>query len=160
MSTFTVKKLGRFEASHILVGHKGKCGRLHGHSYKFEVTVTGRRLSDVGMLMDFTDIPIKRIEAVYDHRHLNDIGSGVVWVNDETGIGMYDVSLYSEGEAVPNDEVGLALDTTSAECIAQKIFEFADKVIGSRRDYDCFVQSVTVWETEKCSATYARADEA
>lgn len=37
----TISKTFRWEASHVLPGHKGKCARLHGHSYKCEVYLSG-----------------------------------------------------------------------------------------------------------------------
>lgn len=53
-----------FEASHHLPGHKGKCRRPHGHSYRLQVSLRGPiredpGQSDDGMVMDFDDL--KRI---------------------------------------------------------------------------------------------------
>ena len=47
-----------FEAAHCLENYDGKCSRLHGHSYKFFVTVKGVPETDktspkLGMVMDF-----------------------------------------------------------------------------------------------------------
>jgi 6-pyruvoyltetrahydropterin/6-carboxytetrahydropterin synthase len=36
-----IRKRFRFESSHVLPHHTGKCARLHGHSYRLEVTVRG-----------------------------------------------------------------------------------------------------------------------
>lgn len=53
-----------FEATHHLPGHRGKCRRPHGHSYRLEISLRGPiknapGASDDGMVMDFDDI--KRI---------------------------------------------------------------------------------------------------
>lgn len=53
-----------FEASHHLPGHKGKCRRPHGHSYRLQISLRGPIKeapgeSDDGMVMDFDDL--KRI---------------------------------------------------------------------------------------------------
>lgn len=53
-----------FEASHYLPGHRGQCRRLHGHSYRLEISLRGPLIvapgqSDDGMVMDFDDL--KRI---------------------------------------------------------------------------------------------------
>lgn len=53
-----------FEACHHLPGHRGKCQRLHGHSYRLEISLRGPikqapGASDDGMVMDFDDL--KRI---------------------------------------------------------------------------------------------------
>lgn len=67
----------RFEAAHMLPrvpdGHR--CKRMHGHSYKVEVTVAGPVNDDSGWLIDFYDLDravVPHIEAL-DHRTLNDL---------------------------------------------------------------------------------------
>lgn len=69
----------RFEASHQLLHHDGKCARLHGHSWKGRVFVCGRSLHvdgpKQGMVIDYADIaaPIKNlVDGYLDHWHLND----------------------------------------------------------------------------------------
>jgi 6-pyruvoyltetrahydropterin/6-carboxytetrahydropterin synthase len=76
---FTLTKEFRFEASHQLPHHAGKCRRLHGHSWKFAVIMEGAKLrglgSDAGMLMDYgriTDVVKPIVEEKLDHYHLND----------------------------------------------------------------------------------------
>ena len=68
----------RFEAAHRLpmVPPDHKCHRLHGHSYRIEVTVRGQVDERTGWLVDYADIaaaaePILRGEL--DHRTLNDV---------------------------------------------------------------------------------------
>ncbi|MBW3668501.1 MAG: 6-carboxytetrahydropterin synthase QueD [Actinobacteria bacterium] len=63
-----------FEAAHELPWHPGKCKRLHGHNYRFEVTVEGP-LDERGVVIDFDDLKrMVETEVVdrYDHRYLND----------------------------------------------------------------------------------------
>lgn len=63
-----------FEASHNLPHHKGACQRLHGHSYKLHVTVSGE-INEEGMVADFSDIKEvvkKEIVDKLDHQYLND----------------------------------------------------------------------------------------
>ncbi|TSC65454.1 MAG: 6-pyruvoyl tetrahydrobiopterin synthase [Candidatus Berkelbacteria bacterium Gr01-1014_85] len=75
----SVTKLFTFEAAHQLPDHNGKCARLHGHSYKLEVTVSGPLQnigSSDGMVIDFADlskIVNEQIIDQWDHRFLNDI---------------------------------------------------------------------------------------
>lgn len=57
----TVCKIFTFDSAHQLVGHKGKCSNLHGHTYKLEVMLKGKPLveaghSDEGFVIDFSDI--------------------------------------------------------------------------------------------------------
>ena len=77
--SWTIYKEFRFEAAHILPHHKGKCSRLHGHSWVGRVYITKDSLhrtgSQQGMVMDFNDInnyinPI--LENFLDHYYLNE----------------------------------------------------------------------------------------
>lgn len=58
------------DSSHVIPGHPGKCARLHGHTYRFQVWVSGTVDEATGMLVDFFDL--KREIDAWDHRHLND----------------------------------------------------------------------------------------
>lgn len=62
----------RFEASHILPKHPGKCSRLHGHSWVLTVSVEGPVNSTSGFVMDYADISamVKPLIERLDHRHL------------------------------------------------------------------------------------------
>ena len=74
-------KTVQFEAAHCLPGHQGKCARLHGHSYRLEVSLRGSLkqapgASDDGMVMDLQDLSeIIRgaVLARLDHRYLNEV---------------------------------------------------------------------------------------
>lgn len=71
-----------FEAAHHLIGYDGDCSRVHGHSYKLQVTASG--LIDTSeyqfgvasdlMVMDFKDlnkIVKDNIIKTHDHADLN-----------------------------------------------------------------------------------------
>ncbi len=66
-----------FEAAHRLPhvppGHK--CGRLHGHSYRVEVHVSGPVGAHTGWVMDFGDIKkaFEPLGDALDHRFLNEV---------------------------------------------------------------------------------------
>ena len=68
-----------FAAAHQLPGHKGKCARLHGHTYGLEVSVEGTPQESgpaAGMVMDFADLR-ERVSRVIvdrlDHQLLNEV---------------------------------------------------------------------------------------
>jgi 6-pyruvoyltetrahydropterin/6-carboxytetrahydropterin synthase len=70
-------KTFRFEAAHSLdkapAGHK--CRRLHGHSYRVDVHVSGLVDPDSGWVMDFGDVA-KAVEPILrelDHHNLNEV---------------------------------------------------------------------------------------
>ena len=75
MSIIRITKEFKFEMAHALVGHNGPCRNIHGHSYKFHVTVkgavkNGSEDSDEGMVVDFTvikNIVDRLIVQEYDH---------------------------------------------------------------------------------------------
>ena len=76
---FTLTKEFKFEAAHKLVGHDGKCARLHGHSWKAKVVLQGHSLAGhgpkEGMLADYGDVkkvvdPL--VDKFLDHRYLNE----------------------------------------------------------------------------------------
>ncbi|MDC0598962.1 6-carboxytetrahydropterin synthase QueD [Gammaproteobacteria bacterium] len=66
-----------FEAAHRLpnVPENHQCSRLHGHSFKIEVHVSGQVDKHLGWVMDFAEIKtaVKPIIAKLDHYYLNDI---------------------------------------------------------------------------------------
>ncbi|MBC7293148.1 MAG: 6-carboxytetrahydropterin synthase QueD [Thermoleophilia bacterium] len=68
-----------FAAAHRLPEHEGKCRRLHGHTYMFEVTVEGHPQPSgpsAGMVMDFADLRRVVDEVVVqplDHSVLNEV---------------------------------------------------------------------------------------
>lgn len=74
-------KTFHFEAAHSLPGHRGKCARVHGHSYTLEVSVRGPikqtlGASDDGMVMDFEELSQIVQQAVLerlDHQDLNEV---------------------------------------------------------------------------------------
>ena len=66
-----------FEAAHQLPntppGHK--CGRLHGHSFRLEVYVSGNIGAETGWVMDFAEIRdvVRPVLDEIDHVFLNEI---------------------------------------------------------------------------------------
>jgi 6-pyruvoyltetrahydropterin/6-carboxytetrahydropterin synthase len=70
-------KIFTLEAAHRLPnvppGHK--CARLHGHSFRVEIHVTGDLDPNTGWVMDFADLK-KVFQPIYDHldhNYLNEI---------------------------------------------------------------------------------------
>lgn len=76
---YELTKEFRFEASHQLKHHDGKCARLHGHSWVGRITIQSSRLEREGpkqnMVMDFGDIKAALqplVDEFLDHWHLNE----------------------------------------------------------------------------------------
>jgi 6-pyruvoyltetrahydropterin/6-carboxytetrahydropterin synthase len=74
-----IRKQFSFEAAHVLPHHDGKCSRLHGHSYRLDVSVAGPLQTAgpaTGMIVDF-DVLAKVVGGAVidalDHRSLNEL---------------------------------------------------------------------------------------
>jgi 6-pyruvoyltetrahydropterin/6-carboxytetrahydropterin synthase len=72
-----LKKSFQFEAAHSLpnLPTDHKCHRLHGHSFKVELTVSGVCDEKLGWMIDYDEIK-KAFHPTWvklDHRHLNEI---------------------------------------------------------------------------------------
>lgn len=71
-----------FKAFHLEAAHRlpnvpdgHKCARLHGHSFKVELVVSGPLGDDSGWVMDFADVK-RAFQPLYDqldHHYLNDV---------------------------------------------------------------------------------------
>ena len=67
----------RFEAAHLLpeVPEGHKCARLHGHSFRVRITISGEMNPKTGWILDFDDIRLafEPLLEQLDHHYLNDI---------------------------------------------------------------------------------------
>lgn len=141
-----------FDAGHRIVGHKGKCARLHGHTYRAQVSVAGT-LIEPGFVIDYGDI--KDVLNEWDHRFL-------LWKEDPLIVGKVE-PVTPEGVSGPSmvgdwldekeTEVGVVrLDfNPTAENMARYL---ADEIL--ERHLHVRSVSVRLWETPKSNA-YADA---
>jgi 6-pyruvoyltetrahydropterin/6-carboxytetrahydropterin synthase len=72
-----LRKTFQFEAAHLLphLPKTHKCRRLHGHSFKVEIVVTGECHPELGWVMDYADIT-KAFQPLWqqlDHYYLNEV---------------------------------------------------------------------------------------
>jgi len=72
---FELKIVTHFAAAHQLRMVAKKCENLHGHNWKVEVCVSGERLNDAGVLIDFGELKahVNGIINTLDHKFLNDL---------------------------------------------------------------------------------------
>lgn len=73
-ATVEVTKEFTFDSCHQLIDYDGACARLHGHTYKLQVTLRGR-LDEQGMILDFNrlkDVVNTNILRDLDHHNLNE----------------------------------------------------------------------------------------
>jgi len=144
----TLNREVTIEMAHRLMYHRGKCSRIHGHSWKVEVSIRGEPDPKTGILVDFGEISdlINR----YDHQLLlnKDDQFLVVW---KEGLGKRaEYALSSMGVS----DVGIIpmpFEPTS-ENLAKFFVEMIRNEIIPKHDNPVKEVSVTVWETTKCSA--------
>jgi len=70
-------KVFHIEAAHRLpnLPAEHKCSRLHGHSFRVEIHVSGPLDPKTGWIMDFADLKLafNPVFEMLDHRYLNDV---------------------------------------------------------------------------------------
>lgn len=115
-----------FEAAHYLKGYDGGCANMHGHSYKLRVTLSGEVEVDAAAITHVTDA------MVIDFKDLKAI------VNKAT-IDTHDHNCLNNIYDYPTAEVMVVLI-------------FND--ISAELPKDVKLESVCLWETEKCFAEY------
>jgi 6-pyruvoyltetrahydropterin/6-carboxytetrahydropterin synthase len=72
---YELKIISQFAAAHQLREFEGGCEKLHGHNWKVEVYVTGKKLEKNGLLIDFRMIKDATKKALdkLDHKFLNEL---------------------------------------------------------------------------------------
>jgi 6-pyruvoyltetrahydropterin/6-carboxytetrahydropterin synthase len=63
----------KFQAAHFLKEYRGRCEKIHGHTFQVEVVVEATELDRTGIGIDFTQIKAKLAEILPDHTLLNDV---------------------------------------------------------------------------------------
>ena len=65
----------KISSAHFLPGYEGRCKNIHGHTWKIEIFLRGKKLDDLGMIVDFAILKkqVKDFLEHIDHIHLNDL---------------------------------------------------------------------------------------
>jgi 6-pyruvoyltetrahydropterin/6-carboxytetrahydropterin synthase len=122
-----------FDAGHRIVGHKGKCARLHGHTYKVHIQANSDGLRGPGFVVDFGDI--KDLVYRWDHKML-------LWEQDPLWTMTDDKAwLHDQG-------IVLLKFNPTAELMAQSL---AGKLMLT---FPLNSVMVELWETPKAMARY------
>lgn len=121
---FEVTVESTFSAAHRLRDYEGDCERLHGHNYRVAVSVRGEALGGSGMLVDFKTLKDSLARVLDRLDHM--------CLND-------DVEDFREGKLNPT---------------AENIAKWVCDALGGELGEGIAPARVTVWESEKSSATY------
>ena len=132
--------------SHRQPNHKGRCSRLHGHSWFITLTFESKELDDNGFVIDFGDLHF--IEDWIDD-HLDH--ATAVWENDPK---------LAELNQLQNEGLIkiLAVPNASCEGIAKYLHNTFDPLVRKRTDGRVWIRSVYLQEDSKNSATYKSSD--
>ncbi len=128
MPTWTLHTEFKFDAAHFIEGYDGKCGRMHGHSYKVKMTAKSNKLNPSAYL--------KTEDMVCDFKELK-------WAAKDSEKGGFD-------HGILNDLISV---NTTAERIAEYIHQET-----MRRIPDGIDLTVIVWETDTCWVEYTDKD--
>jgi len=124
MPTWTLHTEFKFDAAHLIEGYDGKCGRMHGHTYKVHISAKSRKLNPSKYL--------QTPDMVCDFRELK-------WAGKDAEKGGMDHGVINE----------LIDVNPTAERIAEYIYnETAGRIPEGIK------LKVTVWETENCWVEY------
>jgi 6-pyruvoyltetrahydropterin/6-carboxytetrahydropterin synthase len=70
--SWTLRVRDRFSAAHFLKGYKGKCEKVHGHTFEVEAALRVEDLDAVGIGVDFSEIKKALAAVLPDHTLLNE----------------------------------------------------------------------------------------
>ncbi|WP_422930314.1 6-pyruvoyl trahydropterin synthase family protein [Singulisphaera sp. PoT] len=119
---------------HRLLNYDGKCQHLHGHNGKAVIVLAAPELDHLGMLVDFVEIK-RKVQLWIDEN----LDHNMLLCKDDPILPV----LQQHGERVFIMDVN-----PTAENIARLIYDHA-------KEAGLPIQEVTLWETEKCHASYA-----
>ncbi len=71
--SWILKVRDKFQAAHFLKGYRGKCEKLHGHTFQVEVKIEVKELDKTGIGIDFNSIKQALAKILPDHTLLNDV---------------------------------------------------------------------------------------
>lgn len=128
MSKWTLHTEFKFDAAHLIEGYDGKCGRMHGHSYKVHISAESDTLNPSKYL--------EKPDMVCDFRELK-------WASGDAQKGGLDHGILNE----------LIDVNPTAERIAEYIYHET-----TERIPEGIGLKVTVWETENCWVEYTEDD--
>jgi 6-pyruvoyltetrahydropterin/6-carboxytetrahydropterin synthase len=135
----TVTKQFTFDAAHRLSDYSGKCYQLHGHTYKLELTVSGK-VKENGMVIDFKDIKEiykNVIEPKFDHQT-------ILYDKDQVN--------HSFADVMPKNWVSWVSYNPTAENMVVDIIDLINRAIIENK-LDVKIKQAILWETPTSFAT-------
>jgi len=63
----------KFSSAHFIEHYKGKCEKMHGHTFQIEVYIKATELDKSGIGIDFCDLKAYLDTILPDHKVLNEV---------------------------------------------------------------------------------------
>lgn len=141
----SISKTFDFHMAHRLPNHNGRCRRLHGHTYRVDIMVSGNMVeeegaSNQGMVVDFS--VIKDVWAPFDRRLDH---STLLWEKDPL---LDDLRSANGGHGVNLEDLGIEVtpQPPTAEYIAEIVFRNFWRALHLEHP-QIILDAVRVWET-------------
>lgn len=132
-------------AAHRLYEYGGRCERLHGHNYRILVSLTAKKLDELGMVIDFAIVKkvlFGSLDEAWDHRVL---------------LFTEDPLCQELRKILDDDSISPVPFNPTAENMATYLAtQFFPKVMEEAGIKNIEVSSVTVFETEQSSAIWSK----
>lgn len=140
-----ITKEYHFSAAHMILGHP-KCGRMHGHNYRVEVTLEGPLIGPQNWILDFgqMDELVKPIIESLDHRFI------LTYAEEVNGA----KSLWHATNSGHEHLAAIDAPSSSAESLAEWIASRLPKALVP--GFAVSVCKVVVWETAKACGIWVR----
>lgn len=143
---FGVTKKFEFEASHKLsLPYESPCTKIHGHSYKVEITIETQKLNDEGMVIDFTEL--KNVKE----KIMNDWDHALIVSQHDPSIELFH-KMKSEWQIAKIAE--LEFKNITAENMAVYIATLTRQFVRGKINTDIEMIEVSIWETSNNKATF------
>ncbi len=160
MQRLTIYKQFGFEASHVLPKHEGKCARLHGHSWRLTVGVSGPVVEETGFVVDYgklSEMVNKGLIQFVDHHHL---GQGSQQEPNQWHKPTFGEDFYPSSENLVMCFVRLLKPLITELGGGDKIITTKAKVGVAKSVIPCSLQleEVGLEETCTCAAVWRRRD--
>lgn len=141
---YSVERYHDISCGHRVFGHEGKCRFLHGHNYRIHFKCvskgTSHPLDEIGRVVDFGVIKetlCMWLESFWDHRFL-------MWEGDPELQNLH---------TIDPTVVAVPFNPTAENMAQYLVEEVGPELLHSR---GILLQTVTIEETAKCSASYTR----
>lgn len=150
--TTTVSKTMYTETAHRLVDYpNGRCQHWHGHSYKWEVTVSAKKLDAIGMVVDFKALKAAMVKIIdpLDHALILNKEDPFVITNGEEAT---QEIMRSTAGKLPR------LFLVPFNPTAENMVNWIAPLLEAELPENIIVTKIRLWETATSFAEYTDAD--